>query len=53
MKNQPFILPETYVNQNGVTRHKAEPLVVMKVTAAAAGDAGVTGAGDDSTVADS
>lgn len=48
-------LYHTYVDQNGVTRHKAEPLVVMKVTAGDAGDLGITGNTDieDSTVADS
>lgn len=48
-------LYHTYVDQNGVTRHKAEPLVVMKVSAGAAGDLGVTGntSIEDATVADS
>ena len=46
-------LYHTYVDGLGNTRHKAETLVPMKVTAAAAGDAGVTGSGDDGTVADS
>lgn len=31
----------TYTDQNGVTRHKAEPLVVMKVSAGDAGDQGI------------
>lgn len=30
-----------YVDQNGVTRRKAEPLVVMKVSAGDAGDQGI------------
>lgn len=43
----------TYTDTNGNTRRRVESLVPMKVTAAAAGDAGVSGSGDDSTVADS
>lgn len=45
----------TYVDQNGNTRNKAEPLVVMKVSAADAGDLGITGNTEieDLTVADS
>ena len=43
----------TYTDANGATRKRVEVLVPMKVTAANAGDDGVTGAGDDSTVADS
>jgi hypothetical protein len=35
-------LYHTYVDGTGNTRHKAEPLVVMKVTAASAGDVGIT-----------
>ena len=35
-------LYHTYVDGTGNTRHKAEPLVVMKMTAAAAGDVGIT-----------
>ena len=48
-------LYHTYVDQNGNTRHKAEPLVVMKVTAASAGDLGISGntAIEDTAVADS
>ena len=48
-------LYHTYQDQNGNTRHKAEPLVVMKVSAVDAGDLGITGNKDieDSTVADS
>ena len=46
-------LYHTYTDQNGNTRHKAENIVVMKVSASDAGDAGVTGTGDDSIVADS
>lgn len=44
-----------YVDQNGVTRRKVEPLVAMKVTAAEAGDLGVTGNTEieDTVVADS
>jgi hypothetical protein len=34
-------LYHTYVDQNGNTRHKAEPLVVMKVSAGDAGDQGI------------
>jgi hypothetical protein len=43
----------TYTDTNGNTRRRVESLVPMKVTAAAAGDLGVSGSGDDSTVADS
>jgi hypothetical protein len=48
-------LYHTYVDQNGNTRHKAEPLIVMKVSAGDAGDLGITGntAIEDTTVADS
>lgn len=48
-------LYHTYQDQNGNTRHKAEPIVVMKVSAADAGDLGVTGntAIEDTIVADS
>jgi hypothetical protein len=48
-------LYHTYVDQNGNTRHKAEPLVVMKVSALNAGDLGITGntSIEDTTVADS
>ena len=43
-----------YVDQNGNTRRKAEPLVVMKVSESEAGDLGITGNTDieDSTVVD-
>lgn len=46
---------ETYTDTNGATRRRVEPLVVMKVAAATAGDAGVSGntAIEDATVADS
>jgi len=43
----------TYTDANGKTRRRVESLIPMKVSAAAAGDAGVSGSGDDSTVADS
>lgn len=48
-------LYHTYQDQNGNTRHKAEPLVVMKVSAASAGDLGISGNTtiEDTTVADS
>ena len=44
----------TYTNALGETRHKVETLVPMKVSAADAGDAGVTGntAVEDTVVAD-
>lgn len=42
----------TYTDANGNTRRRVESLVPMKVTAAAAGDDGVSGSGDDSVVAD-
>lgn len=44
-----------YVDQNGNTRRKAEPLIVMKVSALDAGDLGITGntSIEDATVADS
>lgn len=42
----------TYTDSRGNTRRRVESLVPMKVTAAAAGDAGVSGSGDDSVVAD-
>ena len=45
-------LYHTYTDQNGNTRHNVEPLCVFKVSASDAGDAGVTGLGDDSIVAD-
>ena len=45
----------TYTDGTGATRHRAETLVAMAVTASDAGDAGVTGdtAVEDATVADS
>jgi hypothetical protein len=48
-------LYHTYVDGTGNTRHKAEPLIVMKVTAVAAGDLGISGNTtiEDTTVADS
>lgn len=42
----------TYTDANGNTRRRVESLVPMKVSAATAGDAGVSGSGDDSVVAD-
>ena len=42
----------TYTDSTGATRRRVESLVPMKVAAAAAGDDGVSGAGDDSVVAD-
>ena len=53
LKTPGWNLYHTYTDQNGVTRHKAESLVPMKVTAGDAGDLGVSGAGDDAIVADS
>ena len=41
-----------YTDSTGATRRRVESLIPMKVAAAAAGDAGVSGAGDDSVVAD-
>lgn len=48
-------LYHTYTTADGRTRHIAEPLVVMKVSAADAGDLGVTGdtVDEDVIVADS
>lgn len=45
----------TYEAESGETRHKAETLVAMRVTALAAGDDGATGNTviEDTTVADS
>lgn len=45
-------LYHTYTDAQGNTRRRVESLVPMKVTAASAGDAGVTGTGDDTVVAD-
>ena len=55
LKTPGWNLYHTYTDQNGVTRHKAESLVVMKVSAVAAGDLGITGntAVEDTVVADS
>ena len=55
LKTPGWNLYHTYTDQNGVTRHKAESLIVMKVSAADAGDLGVTGdtAIEDTVVADS
>ena len=48
-------LYNTYVDSDGNTRHRSETLVSAKVTAGAAGDAGVTGntTTEDNIVADS
>lgn len=48
-------LYETYTDNEGNTRHKAEPLVAMAVSATDAGDLGTTGdtADEDLVVADS
>lgn len=55
LKTPGWNLYHTYTDQNGVTRHKAESLIVMKVSASDAGDLGVTGntAIEDTIVADS
>ena len=47
-------LYHTYTDQNGVTRHKVESLIAMKLEAGTAGGAGVTGntAVEDAIVAD-
>lgn len=42
----------TYTDANSATRHKAEHLIAITVTNAVSGDLGVTGAGDDTVVAD-
>lgn len=42
----------TYTDANSATRHKAELLIAISVANAVSGDAGVTGAGDDTIVAD-
>ena len=54
LKTPGWNLYHTYTDQNGATRHKAESLVPMKVTAVAAGDLGVTGdtVDEDAIVAD-
>lgn len=48
-------LYSTYEDSDGVTRHRAENLVAMKVTAVTAGDLGVSANTtiEDATVADS
>jgi len=43
LKTPGWNLYHTYTDQNSVTRYKTESLVVMKVSAADAGDLGVTG----------
>ena len=48
-----FKTPGWYVYHTSNGRHYAECLVPMKVSASDAGDAGVTGTGDDSIAADS
>jgi hypothetical protein len=55
LKTPGWNLYSTYTDATGATRHKTESLVVMKVSAADAGDAGVTGntAVEDTIVADS
>jgi len=52
IKTPGWNLYNTYTTAEGNTRHIVESLVTMKVTAGDAGDLGVTGAGDDSIVAD-
>ncbi len=46
-------LVQTYTDSAGATRRRVESLAVVRATAAAAGDAGVSGSGDDAVVADS
>ena len=53
LKTPGWNLYNTYTTADGRTRHIAEPLCVMKVTAVAAGDLGVSGTGDYSVAADS
>ena len=55
LKTGGWNLYTTYTDANGNTRHKAESLVAMAVSAADAGDDGTTGntAVEDATVADS
>lgn len=48
LKTPGWNMYHTYTDQNGNTRHKAEALVVMKVSAADAGDQA-----DDAVLADS
>lgn len=45
-------LYQTYTDADTNTRHKAELLIALDVLNAVSGDAGVTGAGDDSIVVD-
>jgi len=42
----------TYTDSGSATRHKAELLIALDVLNATSGDAGVTGTGDDTIVAD-
>jgi len=55
LKTGGWNLYETYTDANGATRHKAESLVAMSVSASDAGDDGTTSntAVEDATVADS
>ena len=55
LKTAGWNLFSSYTDANGNTRRKVEVLVPMKVSAASAGDAGVTGntAIEDATVKDS
>ena len=55
LKTPGWNLYREYADQNGNNRRIVEPLVVMKVAAADAGDLGITGNTniEDSTVADS
>lgn len=55
IKTPGWITYKIYTDANGAVRHKSEVLVAMAVSAADAGDAGVTGntAIEDQTVADS
>ena len=55
LKTPGWNLYHTYTDANGNTRHKTESLIAMKVTAADAGDLGITGdtVDEDPKVADS
>jgi hypothetical protein len=55
IKTPGWILYNTYTDANGNVRNKSEVLVPMKVSAADAGDAGISGntSIEDATVADS
>ena len=55
LKTPGWNLYHTYTDANGNTRHKTESLIAMKVSAADAGDLGVTGdtVDEDPKVADS